>query len=185
MAERPQEEWRIERLTSAHDRSSFCCGKPSLDEFLRQFATQYDKRDLGRTYVAVRAGEAHVHGFYTIATGAVAFEAIPEGVRRKLPRHPIPVAHLGRLAVDQRAQGQGVGELLLLDALHRCCLLSEEVAIHAVEVYALDEQARSFYLKYGFEPLSDDPFHLYLQMKVIRKLWQTSTVRTRRSAAGI
>jgi predicted GNAT family N-acyltransferase len=167
-------QWRIERLSPSHDRGAFCCGKASLDDFLRRFAQQYDKRDMGRTYVAVVADDPKVLGYYTLSTGAVAFATLPEEVSRKLPRHPIPVIHLGRLAVDQSARGQRLGETLLLDALRRSLESAEEIGVHAVEVHALDEEARSFYLKYGFTSLVDDPLDLYLPMKIIRQLWSAA-----------
>ncbi len=174
MAKAPSADWRIERLSPSHNRTAFCCGKPALDEFLRRFATQYDKRDLGRTYVAVLPGQTDVQGYYTLATGSVAFASFPEEVSCKLPRHPLPVAHLGRLAVDRNAQGKGLGEQLLLDAARRCFQSAEQIGIYAIEVHALDEEARRFYLKYGFTPLADDPLHLYLPMKIVRKLWSSS-----------
>ena len=110
-------EWKIERLTRSHERASFTCGKPPLDDFLRSLVTQYEKRNLGRTYVAVRAGEPRVLGYYTLASGSVPFQNLPAPAARKLARHPVPVILLARLAVDQSVQGQGLGESLLLDAL--------------------------------------------------------------------
>jgi GNAT superfamily N-acetyltransferase len=162
--------WVIERLTDAHDRSGFSCGKPSLDEFLKKFAGQYDRRDFARTYVAVAPPEPAVQGYYTLSGGALDLGELPQTVRKKLPRHPVPVACLGRLAVTQTAQGQNLGKILLLDALRRCSQASAEVALHAVEVEAIDDEAKRFYLKYGFIPLADNPFHLYLSMKAIRQL---------------
>lgn len=162
--------WRIERLSAIHDRKAFCCGEPLLDNFLCRFATQYTKRDMGRTYVAVGLDQPTVLGYYTLSTGSVDFVSLPEEVRRKLPHHPIPIVLLGRLAVDQSARGKRLGETLLLDALGRCSRLADEVAIYAVVVDALGEAARHFYMKYGFAPLLDDPLHLYLPMKVIRQL---------------
>ena len=156
----------IEPLSSQHDRNSFDCGEPSLNTYLRQYARQNDEKGLGRTYVAVEPGETRVEGYYTLSTGAVTFEQVPE----KLPRYPIPVVHMGRLAVDLRAQGKGLGELLLIDALKRAVQAAEQLGIYAIEVRALNERARNFYLKYGFTPLLDDELHLYLLMKVIRKL---------------
>lgn len=162
--------WQIEPLGKAHVRDSFSCGQSSLDKFIRELAAQYDRRDMGRTFVATRLPDPIVLGYYTLAAGAVAFESVPPEMSRKLPRHPIPVAHLGRLAVDQKARGEGLGKLLLLNALDRCRRLAEEMGIFAVEVYALDEDARQFYLKYGFTPLADDALHLYLPMKVVRRV---------------
>lgn len=164
-------EWHIGRLLATHERGGFTCGKPSLDEFIRQLATQYERRNMGRTFVAVRPPDPTVFGYYTLASGSVAFANLPEEVSKKLPRHPIPVAHLGRLAVDEKIRGQRLGETLLLDALQRCHRFSEELGLFAVEVFALDDEARRFYLKYGFNSLVDDDKHLYLTMKKIKQLF--------------
>jgi GNAT superfamily N-acetyltransferase len=155
-------DWQIERLAPSHDRSGFSCGKPPLDNFLRTLVSQYEKRNLGRTYVAVRPGEGRVLGYYTLASGAIAFENLPGPTARKLPKHPVPVILLARLAVDQSVHGQRLGEGLLLDALHRSLELADTLGIHAVEVDAIDQQAKAFYEKYGFLPLLDDALHLFL-----------------------
>ena len=156
----------IEPLTARHDRAAFACGEPSLNDFLKRYARQNDERGLGRTYVAVIRDEPRIYGYYTIASGAVSFDAIPE----KLPRYPIPVLHLGRLAVDEAAQGQRLGNILLLDALRRAVTLAGQVGIYGVEVNALNETAKTFYLKYGFTPLLDDALHLWISLKAIRAL---------------
>ncbi|MBW3598018.1 MAG: GNAT family N-acetyltransferase [Planctomycetes bacterium] len=140
-----------------------------LDDFLRSLVTQYEKRNLGRTYVAVRAPSKRVFGYYTLASGAVAFQSMPKKASRKLPKHPVPVALLGRLAVDQSVQGQGLGEILLVDALRRCADLSSQIGIHAVEVHAIDAVAKSFYEKYGFLPHLDDEFRLYLPIATVQQ----------------
>lgn len=156
----------IEPLSSRHNRAAFDCGEESLNDYLRRFARQNDARHLGRTFVAVFEGQTRIEGYYTLSSGAVAFDTVPE----KLPRYPVPVVHLGRLAVDRAAQGQGIGEFLLLDALKRAALLSDQLGIYAVEVYALHDRARAFYLRYGFTSLADDPLHLYLPTKKIQEL---------------
>ncbi|APW61412.1 GNAT family N-acetyltransferase [Paludisphaera borealis] len=162
--------WSIERLGASHDRSSFDCGQPMLSDWLRQKAGQFQKRDLARTYVAVRKGEAVVLGYYALSNHGVAFEALPADQAKGLPRLDLPVVLLGRLAVDRSAQGRGLGSLLLIDALRRAQHLAEHIGIRAVEVDAIDDAARNFYLKFGFMPLLDDPRHLFLPMQVIRKL---------------
>jgi len=126
---------------------------------------------MGRTFVVTRPSDQAVLGYYTLAAGAVAFENLPPHISHKLPKHSIPVVHLGRLAVDERARGQGLGKLLLMDGLHRSLRISEQAGIFAVEVFALDNDARQFYLKYGFTSLADDLDHLYLPMKAVRKLF--------------
>src|SRR5262249_52576235 len=145
----------------------FCCGKATLDHFLHALVSQYEKRNLGRTYVAVRTGSAQVCGYYTLASGAVSFQNLPAKAAKKLPKHPVPVALLARLAVDQSVQGLGLGRLLLSDALKRCLTLSQQIGIHAIEVDALDQQAKEFYEKFGFVPLLDNAMHLYLPLATI------------------
>jgi GNAT superfamily N-acetyltransferase len=163
-------DWAVERLAAHHDRAGFACGKAALDDFLIRFASQYEKRDLARVYVAVEPPAVRILGHYSLSAGAVSLDALPESGRKKLPRHPVPVAHLGRLAVDLSARGRRLGEFLLLDALRRTARSADDLGLHAVEVYAIDEDARRFYLKYGFTPLIDDPLHLYVAMKTVRAM---------------
>jgi GNAT superfamily N-acetyltransferase len=160
-------EWSVQPLDRTHDRGEFACGKGPLDNFLRTLVSQYEKRRLGRTYVVVRPGEKRVLGYYTLASGAVSFANLPEQATKKLPRHPVPVILLARLALDRSVQGQGLGGFLLADALRRCLALAEQLGVHAVEVDAIDEQAKAFYEKYGFVALQDNPLHLYLPMATI------------------
>jgi GNAT superfamily N-acetyltransferase len=163
-------QWKIGELSAIHDRSNFSCGQPSLDEFLRKYAGQNQKSGVSRTFVATRHSESAVCGYYSLAAGAVAFDNVAESLRKTLPRYPIPVAHLGRLAVDQAAQGQSLGSFLLIDALRRIHIAADSIGIHAVEVIAIDDSAKRFCLKYGFLELQDDPHHLYLSLKDVRKL---------------
>ena len=163
-------EWTIEQLGKDHQRSDFSCGKSSLDDFIRSRVSQYEKRRLGKTFVAVRQDSKQVLGFYTLAAGAVAFKQLPSDRSRKLPKHPIPVVLLARLAVDKSTKGLRLGEALLLDALQRSLDLSQGLGIHAVEVDAIDETAAAFYAKYGFSPLIDNPLHLYLSITTLEDL---------------
>ncbi len=167
---------RIEAFDKAkHHRTGFQCGNPALDEFIQALVSQYEKRRLGKTFVVVRADESHtVVGYYTLAAGAVAFAHVPEEVVRKLPKHPLPVILLARLAVDQAAQGQRVGEALLTDALRRSLELSKSLGVFAVEVLAIDAQAAAFYGKYGFTPLLDDARHMYLPIRAIEEAVSSS-----------
>lgn len=158
--------YRIEALTKQHDRKVFDCGEDSLNEFLKRFARQNSETGLGRTFVAVLPDSPRIYGYYTLVSGTVRCENIP----KKLPRYPVPVALLGRLAVDSAAKGEGLGEFLLLDALKRALSLADQIGIYAIEVYALNDQARAFYLKYGFLELLDDRLHLFLPLQTIKEL---------------
>jgi len=161
------DKWIVEPLGRAHKRSGFCCGQPALDNFLRSLVSQYEKRRLARTYVATRQGEQQVMGYYTLASGSVSFENLPATAARKLPRHPVPVVLLARLAVDQAVQGKGLGGLLLDNALKRCRALAGKLGIHAVEVDAIDQKSKAFYEKFGFVALLDNALHLYLPIRTI------------------
>ncbi len=162
--------WAIQKLSGQHDRTAFDCGKTSLNDFLKKFAGQNQKAGISQTYVAVQPNSSKVEGYYTISSGAVEFADLPDDVRKGLPRYPIPVAHLGRMGVDKAAQGKGLGRLLLLDAMERIIRAADSIGIHAIEVWAKDDEARAFYAKYGFVPLLDDTLHLYISIKAIRKL---------------
>jgi ribosomal protein S18 acetylase RimI-like enzyme len=164
-------EWVIERLRAAHDRAGFSCGHPSLDVFLIKLAGQYDKRRLGRTFVATQPGNTKVAGYYTLAAGSFAVDCLPAADRKKLPRHPVPTVHIGRLAVDREFRGKGLGETLLFHALRAASELSEKLGAFAVDVWSIDERASAFYQKYGFIPLADDPLHSYLPMKTVVDLF--------------
>ncbi len=79
-------DWTIDKLADTHDRTAFSCGKAPLDDFLHKYAAQYQKRDLARTYVALRLPDPKVLGYYTLSSGAVDLSVLPDEVRKKLPR---------------------------------------------------------------------------------------------------
>jgi ribosomal protein S18 acetylase RimI-like enzyme len=173
----------IEKLAKRHDRAAFDCGVEELNVYLQRYAGQNEKAGLSQHYVAPGSTPApgnyagsgadtssNILGYYALSAGAVDFEVLTEDQRKRLPRYPVPVAHLGRLAVDRSAQGRGLGETLLIDALARTVKVADEVGIHAVEVVAINAAARKFYAKYGFTALRDDANHLYLPIKTVKKL---------------
>jgi GNAT superfamily N-acetyltransferase len=164
-------DWTIERLGRHHEREAFCCGNASLDAFLKALVGQYEKRRFGKTFVAVRAGENVVRGYYTSAAGSLDLSALPDKQRKKLPKHPLPTVHLGRLAVDQSHQGQRLGETLLFHFLRSALEVADTIGVYAVDVRATDEKARDFYLKYGFLALQDMPLHLHLPMKTVEQMF--------------
>lgn len=159
----------IELLGAKHRREDFDCGEDALNRYLRQYASQHQKKNIGRVYVAVEGDDRRVLGYYTLANGSVEFQSVPQA--KGLPReYPIPVILLARLAVDRTAQGQGLGAVLLYDALKRSAEASQVSAAYAVIVDALNEQAKKFYLHYDFEESLDDPMRLFLPMQDIRAL---------------
>ena len=161
--------WRIEPLAQCHSREAFDCGVDRLNVFLRAHAGQNARKDISRTYVAASEGSDEVVGYYTISSSSVDFAKVPNDLAKRLPKYPVPTALLGRLAVDIRFQGQGLGRLLLVDVLKRIRALADQIGIHAVAVQALNERARNFYIAHGFIPLLDDAHHLFLPMATIRQ----------------
>jgi ribosomal protein S18 acetylase RimI-like enzyme len=108
-----------------------------------------------------------VIGYYTLSTLSIELNQIPEKLARKLPKHPVPAALIGRLAVNNAAQGQGVGKMLLADAIKRTLAVSDQIAIYAMVVDAINDNAKRFYEQFGFKRLSDDRPRLFLPLKSI------------------
>ena len=161
--------YRIEALDARHDRASFCCGVSELDIYLQQRAGQDLKRKVAAVFVLTPDGET-VSGYYTLSAHAIMGADLPPDLTKRLPRFPLPVTLLGRMAVAQALQGSGLGEYLLLDALNRALRASRQVASWAVVVDA-KAGARSFYLKHDFVPLPTSPERLFLPMKTIETLF--------------
>jgi GNAT superfamily N-acetyltransferase len=157
---------RIEKLHRAHAVEQFTCGQPELDRFLTRHALQAQQANSPQTYVAVT--ETEVVGFYTIVAGEVEHAEAPERVVKGMPRHPIPLLVLARLAVHTEAQGRGLGSGLLLDALGRTLQVADVIGVRALAVHAKDDRAIAFYQHFGFTPSPTDARHLFMIIKDIR-----------------
>lgn len=160
--------FKVEPLAKTHDRASFSCGIPELDNYLQRQARQDVDRHLASVFVLCN-DSGHIAAFYTLSALALLPEDLPIVVGAKLPRFPLPVTLLGRMAVDKAYRGSGLGRFVLMHALQRALHSTVEVASWAV-VVDTKVGARDFYLKYGFIPLPDKPHRLYLPMKEIEKL---------------
>lgn len=152
-------------LTRSHDRIAFDCGVPTLNEYLKQYALQNQRKNAARTYVAARG--SRVVGYYTLAYGSVSLAEAPPRVKAGLAKYPIPVILLARLAVDVAERGQGLGAGLLKDALLRTVQAAEIAGLRAMLVHAKDDAAKAFYQKFGFEPSPVDAYHLFLKVSDI------------------
>lgn len=158
-------------LDTGHDRESFRCGETSLDAYLRRYANQDIRRRVNRVFVASPPDEPRkVIGYYSLSAGSLDADALPEKRRRRLPRYPVPAVLLGRLAITSHHQGQGLGSILLADALGRVVRASQAMTVSAVVVDALDERAAEFYLKFGFILLPSQPSRLFLPLDSIAVL---------------
>ena len=160
--------YMIEPLASQHDRTAFSCGVEALDRYLKQQAGQETRRRVAACFVAVRTVDKTIGGYSTLSATSILLKDLPENVARKLPRYPeVPAALIGRLAVDLRHRSQGLGEHLMLDAMSRT--LQADIAAAILLVDAKNEQAASFYRRYGFLGLASLPRRLYLPVSEIAK----------------
>jgi len=162
-------EWREEALSRRHDRAGFDCGVVPLNEYLQRYARQQHEGGGARTFVAVAPDSvAAILGYYTISPGAIAFAKTPARLTRKLGRYEVPVFRLGRLAVSRDVQGRGLGGDLLLAAGERALAVAQLVGGVALAIDAKDEQAATWYERFGALRLLDEPLKLVLPLDTVR-----------------
>lgn len=150
-------------LGEAHRLDAFDCGVDSLNDWLERRARANQVSGASRTYV-VTDEEGRVAGYYCLASGALALTQAPGSVRRNMP-DPIPMAILGRLAVDRSWQGHGLGAALLRDAVERTQAASNILGIRGLLVHALSGEAKAFYERYGFVASPARPMMLVMALK--------------------
>ena len=154
-----------EPLAAHHVVDAFDCGTDSLNEWLRQRALRNQATGASRTFVA--CDEGRVVGFYALASSAVALEDATGRLRRNMP-DPVPVVMLARLAVDVAYQGRGLGRALMRDAGLRVLQAAEAIGIRGLLVHALNDKARAFYQRLGFDPSPLDPMLLMVTLADLR-----------------
>lgn len=170
---------RLEPLTGDHDRRAFDCGVEALDNWLRQTALQHQRKGISRSFVAVPnddqavaafrddgyldVGTNSILAFYALTSAHVSIDELPSNAAKRYPRR-IPVTRLGRLAIRIDMQGQGLGRVLLVDAVNRAKGAARAVGSAGIIVDAKSDRASRFYQAFGFEPCEDQPLILYLPM---------------------
>lgn len=159
-------QFEFHTLDKSFNRNSFDCGSQELNSFLRTKARQNQSVNFNRTFIAIARGDTNktILGYYSLSMGDITLTSLPEDLIKKLPKHPAPVARMGRLAVDNSTKGQGLGKLLLVDAMKRILTASELIGVYALLVDAKNDSAKNFYLKYGFISLIDEPMTLFLPL---------------------
>jgi GNAT superfamily N-acetyltransferase len=165
-----------------HSRTDFSCGQPALDAYLTTQISQDMKRGVATAFVLTQkalptnalptvTAPRPILGYYTLSAWVLDASLLDTAFAKKLPRYPqLPATLLGRLAVDRKAQGQRLGEVLLIDALARSFRTTQQIASLAVVTDAIDDRAANFYMKYGFQPFQQDAMKLYIPMDTIASL---------------
>jgi len=162
--------FRVAALGSAHDRSSFSCGQEALDRYFKTQVTQDIRRHIANCFAAVEAATNIVAAYYTLSAAAIALTDLPPDEARRLPRYPaIPAVRIGRLAVDARFQGCGLGAAMLADATARA--VHSDIAAFMLAVDAKDENAVAFYRHFGFRLTAGSDRCLFLPLVTARQVF--------------
>jgi GNAT superfamily N-acetyltransferase len=157
--------WHEEPISKKHDRKSFDCGDPSLNDFLQRYARQSHESGAAKTFLAIdNADNKTIVGFYSLAPGALAYADTPERVRHGLARRDVPGFRLARIATDLRWQGQGLGGQLLAAAARRCLRAATEVGGVVLIIDAKNDRAAGWYMNYGAVPLRNQPLTLVMAL---------------------
>jgi ribosomal protein S18 acetylase RimI-like enzyme len=163
----------IELLNKQHNRTEFDCGKELLNDYLKQQASQDIKRKLSVCFVITENKTRVIHGYYTLSNNSIPLSSFSEKIQKKLPNtyKSIPTTLLGRLAIDKKYQGKGIGKILLIDALKRSYEISKEIGSFGVIVDPIDEEAKNFYRKYDFIELPDSK-KMFIATKTLKELFE-------------
>ena len=169
--------WHEEPIKKRHDRDTFDCGEEALNEFLRLYARKSHELGGAKTFLAIdNADNKTILGFYSLSPASIQHARTPEIVRRRLARHDVPGFRLARLAVDRKAQGQGLGGQLLLADGRRCLLAAEQVGGVALAIDAKNDRVATWYASFGAVPLLDVPLTLMLPLVTIQSALERAKV---------
>ena len=159
----------LEPLGEEHDRSLFHCGEEALDRYFQAQATQDIRRHIANCFVAVEAATSRIAAYYTLSAASIPLVDLPTDETRRLPRYPtVPAIRIGRLAVDRRFQGHGLGAAVLADAATRA--LKADAVAFALLVDAMNDRAVAFYRHFGFRVLASQPRTLFLPLETARRV---------------
>jgi ribosomal protein S18 acetylase RimI-like enzyme len=139
---------RVEAIADRHDLSTFECGKDELDQWLRHAAANAESMRTARTFLGIQ-DEVGVVAYFSLAATSVQRLHMPKRLGRGSPNQ-IPGILLARLAVHLEFQGRGLGGAMLVEALRRAVAAGESAGVRLMVVDAIDEDAATFYMKYGF-----------------------------------
>jgi len=158
----------VRALDDTANREAFNCGVDALDDWLLRQAGQAQRKRLASVWIATPESQPQaIAGYYSLAPLQISFLEAPPSLRKRLPRYPVAVSLIARLAVDRRRQRRGLGEALVVDALARSLAASRAVPTQAVVVHAKDDAAAAYYRRFGFMPFPTNPLQLYLPMATV------------------
>lgn len=162
----------IELLDKKHNRKDFDCGKELLNDYLKTQARQDVKRKLSACFVLADSETKVIQGYYTLSNNSIPLSSFSEQIQNKLPKSykSIPTTLLGRLAIDKKYQGNGIGKILLIDALKRSYGISNEIGSFGIIVDPIDDEAKSFYQKYDFIELPDSK-KMFIATQTLKELF--------------
>jgi len=162
----------IELLDKKHNRKDFDCGKELLNDYLKTQARQDVKRKLSACFVLADSETKVIQGYYTLSNNSIPLSSFSEQIQNKLPKSykSIPTTLLGRLAIDKKYQGNGIGKILLIDALKRSYGISNEIGSFGIIVDPIDDEAKSFYQKYDFIELPDSG-KMFIATQTLKELF--------------
>lgn len=162
----------IELLDKKHNRKDFDCGKELLNDYLKTQAGQDVKRKLSVCFVLADSETKVIQGYYTLSNSSIPLSSFSEQIQKKLPKSykSIPTTLLGRLAIDKKYQGKGIGKILLIDALKRSYGISNEIGSFGIIVDPIDDEAKGFYQKYDFIELPDSE-KMFIATQTLKELF--------------
>lgn len=159
----------IRPLDAIINAADFQCGSEPLNDYIRRYASQDVRRNIARVFIATPENDPRqLSGFFTLSAGSVSCSSLPASLARKLPRYPVPVALIGRLGVDKKFQGKGLGSILLADACQKVSQASTVLAVAGIIIDAKDDDAISFYKHFGFIPLQGQAGRMLLPASVFQ-----------------
>lgn len=144
--------WSFVDFDSKYDKSKFDCGEIALNDYLKKQMSQDVARKANVPLLAINSNN-EILGYYTLSSGSIDFVNFPASLKKQIAPYPVPIARIGRLAVDNSTKGQGLGKELLFHAIDRTLQIAKQIGIRAIVVDAKNANAENFYLKYGFDYL--------------------------------
>ena len=162
-------DYQIRLFDASVDIARFQCGHDHLDDYIRRYASQDTRRNIARVFVATpKDNPQQLAGFFTLCAGSVSCSSLPASLSKKLPRYPVPVALIGRLAVDKKFQGKGLDAILIVDACKKVLQASAVLAVAGIIVDAKDNEAITFYEHFGFISLQGQADRMMLPASVFQ-----------------